>query len=167
MEEHKAIYEACNALLKVIPEAHLLTYQMPYLVNQDTLITHINAGGLVRPIHPNGGTPTGRAMIIAAMKYPNSLLIHFTDGMANEDIDPIEAMTHIIAKRQPKVQIANIILYNKQSRYNRIGTPNTQPLEELQEYWTPQGPNWTSEIITDLDEFPDALRRALRPWYQT
>jgi len=156
MSANEYIYEACYALIKVIPEAELLSYANP-LESHGTTVTHVNAKGIIRKIQTTGGTPTGRAMIVASMKHPNSLLIHFTDGQANRDIDPIEALTHIIAKRFPKVQVANIIL--------NAHTPRMR--HKLEEYWAPRGLNWTTEFIASIQEFPDALRRALKPWYQT
>lgn len=143
------IYETCYALLKVIPEAHMLVYNAPD--SHSCSVVNYNNGKQIRKVEPEGSTPTGRAMIMAAIKYPRSLMIHFSDGESNQDIDPVQAMEIVIAKKWPKIQVVNIILDKK---------------GDLEENWPAKGPNYTTEFIKELKDFPGALRRALKPWYQ-
>lgn len=148
------IYETCYALLKVIPEAHMLVY---YSDTHNCNVVNYNHSKQPKKVEVQGGTPTGRAMIMAALKYPRSLMIHFSDGKFNRDIDPKQAMERVIASRWPNIQVANIILRERHSIYSDRKQIND---------WPARGINYTTEFIGELRDFPEALRKALKPWYQ-
>lgn len=146
------IYETCYALLKVIPEARLLAYNN--LTDGCNLVNY-NQMKPVKKVEVDGDTPTGRAMIMTAHKYPRSLIIHYSDGEFNRDIAPKQAMEKVIATKWPKVQVANIILDN-----------DSYLSEPVRLVWPTKGSNYTTEFIKELMDFPEALRKALKPWYQ-
>lgn len=154
--EPELIYETCYALLKVIPEARLLVYS--YLAKGCHVVSY-NHTKPTKKVEVGGGTPTGRAMIMTAHKYPRSLIIHYSDGEFNKDIAPKQAMENIIAKRWPKVQMANIILNNGGESYSSFS-------HDKKKEWPAKGVNYTTEFIKELGDFPEALRKALKPWYQ-
>jgi len=61
-----------------------------------------------------GGTPSSRAMLTTAIKYPKSLIIHFSDGAGNMDISLLDVF-RIMETKFPKIQVVSLLL--NESRY--------------------------------------------------
>lgn len=155
MSRRTSIYEASRALRQVLPRnnVQILSYSNPG-INVD--IKNHTSSGQVTEILPDGGTPSGKALLGAAVKYPTSMIIHFTDGAANEDIMPNKA-GKIIAEKFPKIKIVNVILSS--GRYTDMNIPRTYVAPQLSKMWS-------SVVIGDVDEFPEVLKKVLKPWYQ-
>ena len=154
MLKHMPIYEAAKALHKVVPEVQVLVYQqydidkyrsMP--LRSDIFIRNITFDGKFRQINPSGYTPSALALASVALKFSSGLLIHFTDGQANEDIPIADTLT-TIARNNPNLKIVNIMMnHSIDKRY--LNPPATV----------------SNIIIQNVSEFPNALRLALKPWY--
>ena len=140
----KIVYEAAHALYTVIPDAHVLGYDAGM---REVRIRNHSWDGRMRIIKPTGNTPSGKALLGTAVKYPKSLIVHFTDGASNADLTPKDAMT-IIKDKFPKVQITNII----------VG--GIEGYKELPD-------NASTVELKTLEEFPEALKKAVEPWYRT
>lgn len=160
MLNNMQIYKASQATSVVLRNMPVYSYGAEGLFSGSTMnLIRLNNDGRWRTPSPNGGTPSGRAIISTALLHPKSLIIHFTDGETNEDISPIKA-AEMCAAKFPDIQIANIILKNKtQAKYSRG--------ESWIENLYPNLPNMTSQVIGSVDEYPNALKKALKPWYLT
>jgi hypothetical protein len=136
------VYVAANTLHKIIPESTVLTYDQSYSgVNIQVASAKHGPSRRVRPI---GSTPSGTALIATAQRFPESLIVHFTDGDANQGVDP-QLAYDIIAKQFPKASFIEVQLRKRPTR---------------------QGyPDWVKVVnIRSLDEFAPLLREAVKPW---
>ena len=151
MSRTSIVYKAANALHSVLPDAKILSYAESGGV---TRIQDCTWDGKLREIIPTGNTPSGKALLVTAMKHPKSLIIHFSDGEANADVRPRDILP-VIAEKYPKVQIANI-----------LQKPTTRSMTE---YGGGDNiyRNSTVKGINVLDEFPEALKVAIEPWYRS
>ena len=140
----KIVYEAAHALYTVISDSHVLAYDSS--MNEIRIRDH-SWDKRMRLVRPGGNTPSGKALLATATKYPKSLIIHFTDGASNTDLAPKDAML-IIKDKFPKVQITNIVV-GKIAGYGSL--PDNATIVELK----------------TLEEFPEALKKTVEPWYRT
>jgi len=138
-----SIYEAARALYKALPMANVVTYSA---MGSNVDLQHVaRKGEPFKSFECNGGTPSGMALLATAKMFPKSLIIHFTDGGSNTDLRPSDAFP-IIAREFPEVQIVDIV-----QRGARVESTS---------------PNVSRVNITSPNEFPEVLKKALRPWYQ-
>ncbi len=143
MMNRTSIYECAKSLHKVIPEATVLTYSD---VNEGVVISvQGERQGIFREVRTAGQTPSGLAILAAAMKFPDSMIIHFTDGETNVGPLPTDVLK-LMEEKFPKVQVVNI-LYGHRRTYGN------------------DGPNYSDVAISDIAEFPEKLKAALKPWY--
>tara|TARA_Y100000310_G_scaffold193641_1_gene193595 strand:+ start:2744 stop:4603 length:1860 start_codon:yes stop_codon:yes gene_type:complete len=149
------IYEDVKALFKSLPEAKVISYREDRGLIKLALHT---SGRQFRKIHATGNTPSGVALAAVANKYPNSLIIHFTDGGPNRGVMPEEIMPEI-HEQYPKVKIVNIrldISLNNRGRYHYDSS-----MDEVY----PIIPGVSSNIeISNVNEFPQALKEVLLRW---
>ena len=139
----KIVYDAAHALFTVIPDSHILSYDNDM---RECKIRDHSWDKRFRYIRPNGNTPSGKALLAAAYKYPKSLIVHFTDGASNTDLTPSDAM-HLIKDKYPDCQVTNIV----------VGSVSG---------YTDLPDNSTVVTLGTLENFPEALKEAIRPWYR-
>jgi hypothetical protein len=144
MHTKRDIYKAAKTLYTIIPEAQVLSYD--YEGNYNLIQNH-TYDGTFRKIETNGGTPSGRALLVAAMKFPRSLIIHFTDGASNTDVSPAKILS-TLNEKYPQVQIVNILFQGRDNQYPEYSFSSTK-------------------VIDRVDEFPEALKDGLKSWYRT
>ena len=151
MRSDSLVYKAANALHTILPDAKILSYAEG---RGTTKLEDCAWDGKLRRIIPQGNTPSGKALLVTAMKHPKSLIIHFSDGEANHDVRPRDIIP-VIAKKFPKVQIANIL-----ENGSRLG---------IIEYAGDGKPHENSTVrsLSTLEQFPDALKEAIEPWYRS
>ncbi len=144
MSDKEIIYTAAASLHKVIPNSLVTSYSSS---SSGTVVTSLNASQrlLHRP-RIDGGTPSGEALLVMAIRKPNSLIIHFTDGDSNKGIK-VPAAMDIISNKYPGVCVVDIRL--------GIETRNA-----------PSRKNYKIVYISEVSHFPEALRNALRDWYR-
>jgi len=136
------IYEAVKALRHALPDTKIISYdsQSPGY----TIKIQVQMGNNpMRKIEPGGETPSGPAILAAVMRFPKSLIIHFSDGGAN--IGPsLEDTFTLINEKYPDTRIVNVE-YPRQRTY--INLSNIQTLE-----------------LTNLDDFPNLIKKVLKSW---
>lgn len=145
MGEHKVIYQAAQALHKVIPETRVLSY------NCDTIITiqdHTGGGKIFHAIVPLGNTPSGLALLATAGKFPKSLIIHFTDGGTNTG-PKLPQVFPIIQKEYPTCKVVNI----------QLNPTSGDIIPEILNFSK-------TAIIKNVNEFPAVLKESLGDWYR-
>ena len=114
-------------------------------------VSHINSCGKLPKVRPSGGTPTTKAMLVAAEMYPKSVIIHFSDGDANSGIT-LKECAELIKQKHPKIIMSHILLRDS---WNAL-SPQWQEVNDL---------GIQVRTITSVDEFPDALLETSRFWF--
>ena len=152
MIHHKPIYEAAKALHTIVKNIDILIYSLDTQYKR-TKIQNITFDGKFRKVHTEGYTPSAEALAATAIKFPESLLIHFTDGDPNGAFSPATALKQITNK-DPKIQIVNILMGSR----TRV--------ETIKRHYPDNIPNVSNIIIPNVSKFPDALKVALKPWYR-
>ena len=108
-----------------------------------------------RKILTQGGTPTTEALAATALKFPNALIIHFTDGGCNQ-----KELTELFPKihtQHPRLKMVHIQM--AEPHYDvRQGMANR--VESIPEF---EGMSKTVMMDT-IEEFPGKLREILRQW---
>lgn len=142
MKAKRGVYNISNALHKAIPESRIISYQGG---TGDPAVMELisEKHGPLRRIHPNNVTPSGVALLSTAMKYPNSLIVHFTDGSCNDGLDTPTALK-LIEHTYPKCFVVNI----EYPKARTQGMFKNAVVQELQ----------------DLEDFPKQLAIALGHW---
>jgi hypothetical protein len=141
MCKHMKIYDAAEALFAVLgKDIKILSY---YSLSDTNIEIH-NFDSKYRKIEPVGGTPSGLALLTTAIKYPKTLVIHFTDGDANNTIRPGEALD-IIGDKYPSCQIINLLYKAKKELYNS------------------KNPNSSIINLKSVQEFPLKLKKIIEP----
>jgi hypothetical protein len=141
------VYKAAAALHKALPEVVVYSYSSSH---DEVRITEHTAKGTFDKIEPEGGTPSGPAILLAAARNKDALIIHFTDGDANMGMMPSEVWP-IIEKQFPKVCLVEV-------KYGAISTRRSKGDIIAK--------GVTTIHIDNLDDFGAVLREALKPWYQ-
>jgi len=145
MGGHTEIYKAAHALARVVDGTEVLSYNMPG--HDQCVVTRQTSGRGFKRIKVNGGTPSGQALIATALKFPDRMIIHFTDGDSNDGFTTTQA-SKIIQKKFPRVQIIDVQMRPKVYNRNTDGLP----------------PNVTRVNIQEVSEFPAVLQEAIKPW---
>ena len=105
MYKNLSIYSIAEALYAIEPKAIVLTYYNNY-VGKITL-TNNTYNKRFYTVKPSGDTPSGIALLATALKFPNSLILHFTDGYSNVSTSPKAALARI-KQVNPKLKIINV-----------------------------------------------------------
>ena len=144
------IYNAARALHKVLPQSTVITY---YGNNVQTTI-EVNAAKNqpFRHIRTSDSTPSGQAILATAQQFPDSFLIHFTDGGNNIGPSP-EKIFDVIYEQYPKIHIFDV-RYGNRNKNSGIQHTNYNPRTTIVE-------------IGDVSQFPDVLKEAIKPWYMS
>ena len=139
MHGEEALYNVAFSVHKMIPKSTILSYAGGQQ-GMTTIQEHAKGPGPVKGIMPGGNTPSGIAILMALVKHPECLLVHFTDGQGNTDISTADAL-EIASKEFPKSYIVSI-------EYPRAMTRRAYA---------------NSHIVglPELADFPDALETAL------
>ena len=143
MSHGKGIYKAAHALSKVVRGTEVLSY---YSYGESCLITRQTSGQGFKEINIGGGTPSGQALLAAARKFPDRMLIHFTDGDSNLGFTTDQAY-EIMRKQFPKVKVIDVQMREK--GYERALKTH---------------PNVVRVSISEVKEFPKVLQEAIKPW---
>ncbi len=144
MEMNKDIYKAANALQKVVKGTQVLSYREDRVAGCH-IVAHTSNRGF-KVVRVGGGTPSGEALLATAAKFKDHIIVHFTDGDSNYGFTTNNA-ADIIAKEFPKVQILDV-----QMRDERFPRKD----DSLK--------NVTRIQITNVQEFPNVLQKAIEPW---
>ena len=138
------IYEAAHALIKVVKGTEVLSYDSRG--HACVIVRQTSKTGMKR-ISPGGGTPSGQALLATAVKFPDSIIVHFTDGDGNHGFTTDQAFT-ILEKEFPRVQVLDVQM---------------RP-DEWQHESGDIRPNVTRVSIAETGEFPAILKEAIKPW---
>ena len=152
MRDKTSIYKDAKALHRTLPEATVISYQRQGDGQIDIRIH--TQGRVFKEIKPHGGTPTTEALAAVALKFPNALIIHFTDGECKQD--ELETLFPKIHKQHPRLKMVHIQM--SQYQYGRSGMHNAiEPIPEFE--------GMSKTVMMDrIEEFPGKLREILRQW---
>jgi len=139
------IYQAAHALARVVDGTEVLSYNQPG--DNTCVITRQTSGRGFKRIKVNGGTPSGQALVATAMKFPDRMIVHFTDGDSNDGFTTLTAL-RIMQKKFPKIHVIDVQM--RPRAYNR----STEGLPS----------NVTRVNIEGVSEFPEVLQEAIKPW---
>ena len=141
MSRNLLVYEDAYAVFRALDNAVVLSYND----HRDTVfVERHDEGKAMKEIHTKGTTPSGPALLAAALKFPKSLIIHFTDGRPNQGETVKNALT-TIEKNCPSVKVVNIIYASSADNYPENTSSKTIALE-------------------DIKELPALLKQALTMW---
>jgi hypothetical protein len=143
MGTRNSVYEAAYAIHRVIPSMPLYSYDE--IRRQVRLFRH-GIGGELRRVQPEGGTPTGLALLAILKEHPESLVILFSDGDSNVGIHPSEVI-QLMPAMYPKAKVLYI-------QFDPYG------------YELESGDQIQVVSTRDLAAVPGIMRDALRPWFR-
>jgi hypothetical protein len=148
MHYESPVYLAAHAVHKVIPESTIITYTTDRN-GHVTIQVSSTSNGPNRKVSPTGNTPSGIALLATAKRFPDSLVIHFTDGGSNTG--PLtETAYKVIVDKYPKASFVEV-----QYRQGQRSGGHKDYLGYK---------NITLVQIGDINEFADRLRDAIKPW---
>ncbi len=142
MSSRLDIYEDAKALFRALPDSIILSYD----ANNSAIQIKVHTQGRqFRQVEPRGSTPSGMALAATALKYPRSLIIHFTDGQSNHGNSPAKLIPQI-HENYPEVRIVNIQMGNQRHLIGEVeGISKTVHLGKI-------------------EDFPGKLKEILRTW---
>jgi len=146
MANNTSVYDCASALHKVLPESSVISYYSEQGIVR--LEVAAEAYGIFHTIEPKGTTPSGQALLATAMKYPDSLIVHFTDGYSNVGVHPRDTYP-VIETKYPEVSVVEVQYRSHDTNESKEYIPDSVALIQ----------------INDIPEFPDALKEAIKPWY--
>ena len=136
------VYHCAAAVAKVLGSlCEVLSYKFDGGYVQ--LQTHKLHNQPMTEVKPGGTTPSGIALLAAAHKYKEGLVIHFTDGQSNVGPTPVTIFP-ILGRKFPNLRLVDI-------RYRGY--------RSLVDF-----PNVRTVYLDNIHDFPATLREALRPW---
>ena len=136
-----SVYEDAHAVFRALDNAVVLSYND---YNDTVYVERHDEGKVMRVIHPAGTTPSGPALLSAALKFPESLIIHFTDGQPNQGETAQKALA-TIEKNCPSIKVVNIIYASSADNY-------------------PESASSKTIVLEDIRELPTLLKHALTMW---
>ena len=139
------IYQAAHALARVVDGTEVLSYNQPG--NDQCVVTRQTSGRGFKRIKVSGGTPSGQALIATALKFPDRMIIHFTDGDSNDGFTTLTAL-RIMQKKFPKIHVIDVQMRPRAYNRSTDGLPS----------------NVTRVNIEGVSEFPEVLQEAIKPW---
>lgn len=148
----ESVYKASQALHKVFPKIEVVSYSGD---NNLTLTTVAGPTFAHRVIRPYGGTPSGGALLTMARHLKDGLILHFTDGEANANI-PIETAMRMIEDEFPKIKVLDVRLREYSNGYSPgyVGRGDHNLPKNIKVVY-----------IQRVEEFPEAMKTALKPWF--
>ena len=156
---HNIVFEAINSVLKEVPETQVITYRAE---RNSCDLNMINPEGILQEHRPGGGTPTSRALLATAIKYPKSLIVHFTDGQANSDI-PLQDVFTVLDSKFPKIKVISLILESDTTR-NHPRYKDVLPREWINV--VERFPEVIVRKFRTIEDFPKHLKDAVEAWYK-
>ena len=141
MGQKTSIYDDAAAVFRTLQNAVVLSYHDH--VNEVLVYRH-DEGRLLRKVQVEGKTPSGSALLAAAVKFPQSLIIHFTDGHPNSGRTVMEALS-TIEKQALDVKVVNIVYGGAANNY-------------------PENNSCKTIILDDIKDFATKLKQALTTW---
>ena len=156
MHNRTELYDSAKALHRIIPEANVFSYAD----NGEVIIQEHSYGRAFRAITTMGGTPSGLALLAVAKHFPESLIIHFTDGDSNKGSTPTETLP-LIHSKFPHCKIINIHYGGGRSVYNRYGSVS----RTHEQYPELEGFARTVRL-ENIADFPQVLKESLKDWYR-
>ena len=146
MMGNQDIYEDAKALYRALPEATVLSYEDG---NQVNIVEH-TADRAFRKVQIGGGTPTSLALAATSLKYPRSLIIHFTDGGCNQT-----ELAEIMPQIHDKFPLLKMVHIQLASGMGRGAFGGEIPEQE----------GWSRTIVMDsIHDFPNRLKDILKEW---
>lgn len=153
------VYQAAAAIHKALPgDVVVYSYSAQSGIASGSVAVEISnhtANRQFDRIRPGGNTPSGVALLSTATLNRDATIIHFTDGESNIGITPVEAW-NIIDREFPKVKLIDIRV---RPHYR---TPSHRVHAEISD-----GPKVKVIRLSSIEDFPGALREAVRPWVTT
>ena len=157
MSANKEIYQAAHALAKVVKGTEVLSYRAQVessytgeRIDTCIIVRQTSAQGF-KEVNIGGRTPSGEALVATAEKFPDCLLVHFTDGENNDGIVSSDAF-EILKNKFPKIQVVDVNMVGQHARFY-----------EKQAH-RPENPNVRSVYINYVSEFPEILQESIKPW---
>jgi len=151
MSHNTSIYDDAKALHQTLPESVILSYSD----HQGIMLTEHTEGRIFREVLPDGGTPTAKALAATALRFPNSLIIHFTDGECNR-----KELAELIPKihtQFPKIKMVHVQLQENRHYRNRY--------QDSSDVGIPEVPGVSKTIMMDsVMDFPNKLKDILKEW---
>jgi len=159
MGSHTELYDSAKALHRVIPEAKIFSYS----AGGDITIREHSHGRVFKAITTNGGTPSGLALISVAKHFPESLIIHFTDGESNSGPTPNETLP-LIHSKFPRCKVINI--HYRGGRSVSLYTRGHGYVNNIHAQY-PELENFARTIrLNSIADFPQVLKESLKDWYR-
>lgn len=142
MARHRSVYENAHAVFRTLSDAVVLSY---YDDDFDgVMVRRHDAGRKMTQVDTHGTTPSGSALLAAAVKFPKALIIHFTDGAPNRGTIVKDAL-ETINKKAPDARVVNIIYNTAAHNY-------------------PENEHSQTIVLEDVKDFPAKLKQALTTW---
>ena len=141
MSNNLSVYEDAYAVFRALDNAVVLSYND----NKSTVfVVRHDEGKVMKEIYPTGTTPSGPALLAAALKFPKSLIIHFTDGQPNKG-ETVKNALATIEKNCSSVKVVNIIYASNADNY-------------------PESTSSKTIMLEGIKELPTLLKQALTVW---
>jgi hypothetical protein len=146
MKDSTQVYDAAYAIHKVLPKVPIYSYSQ---YNTVDIIKH-TVGNKFHKVKLGDTTPTGIAILATLNKHPKSLLFVFTDGVSNKGINPQDVF-NVVPQEYPEAKVVYVV-YRPGSRRQQLTTTRIN--------------NQVEQInISTVDEVPELMREALKPWF--
>jgi len=153
MSNKTDIYKAAFAVCKILPQVKMYSYEH----SSGTINLKLHTlGKLLTEVEIGGDTPSGQAILGTAIKHPDHLILHFTDGGANTGSDPNTAFL-LMQKKFPKAYVLNVI-YEPRINDNPYQRATRIPNDRITRMYQNVLPNNSYVVISSLDEFPRLLK---------
>ena len=141
MSRNPSVYEDAYAVFRALDNAVVLSYNDN---RSSVFVERHDEGKAMKKIQTGGTTPSGPALLAAALKFPTSLIIHFTDGQPNQG-ETVKGALTTIEKNCPNVKVVNIIYASSADNY-------------------PESASSKTIVLEDIKELPTLLKQALTMW---
>ena len=141
MSRNSSVYEDAYAVFRALDNAVVLSYNDNHSI---VFVERHDEGKAMKEIRTAGTTPSGPALLAAALKFPTSLIIHFTDGQPNQG-ETVKGALTTIEKNCPNVKVVNIIYASSADNY-------------------PENTSSKTIVLEDIKELPTLLKQALTMW---
>ena len=141
MSGHTSVYVDAHTVVRIVGDCEVISYRAwwgSFQMNEHRL------GQRMTQVNPDGGTPSGWAIMSCAIKYPEHLIIHFTDGMPNNAPLPAEVIP-TLNKTNPELKLVNVLY-----RASALAYPEKE---------------WSRNILLrEPKQFGEELKSILREW---
>jgi len=160
----EVLYDDGKAVFRALSDTIVLSYEVTsgygrlHLGDSTVNIVQHSIGPDFHKVETGGGTPSGIALAAVAQRYPDAMILHFTDGGSNHGKHPDEVMPQIL-ELYPDVKVVNVYLGSERATggFARYGSRGSNGYIE-------EGPNCRNVPIKSVDEFPAAIQKILADW---